>query len=703
MAQPPSFYGGAPQTARLPMPIDSSQPLREGVAALASSVSQAEEASRETDYRVQRMDMETQRVVRERELQLRTGEAAAYIATEQGNLGVDLIKLRETGSPGAAGHDAAVNERIGQFRDKVTEHLGNDPELVSRFVDNVAAIGAQARVSEETWAAQQRALKSKDDYDTLDGTIGNNIRTAMHNGTFTSQMLADARELRKRAVEALPVPGTAKAAMLKDGRITDVTAVVEATIDVSPHAALDYIDQGRFNELPQKTLDALRTRARVAADRLDNQAEQGANAAAAQRRATDRNLVEDVNAGTVVETSTLQTALEHASASSKPEDISLAHDLTNAIARNAVNAKYDVSTIDERVAAVRDIEGKKDWQKDPALVTAHDQLGKLIARDREAAKADPLNLYRRQTGQHLPKLDLADGSAMRQRFIMADAAFERFPGVPRTLFTKDEADQLRDNYNRANPAGKADFMLGLGLYGSQGARDMMRQIAPTRPELARLAELAASRDPAVKQLVREAQDGGSQPVRDGTFGQIDALARQQLGGALARLPGDRRTAIARVATWIYAHRAAEAGKTAFDRDLARSSIEAALGGAGGKGGIGRARNGETTVLPTGVGQSEYDDTWTLAEPEDVRAAANGVPVWGGRSLHRMEFLGLTPVLINDTGSQTIYAFRSRGGSGYVKTASGADYVVDFHKLAQTIVARRKALNTALADHGYVRR
>jgi hypothetical protein len=362
VAQPPSFYGGPPQTTRLPMPLDTTQPLREGVTALAGAVTQTQENARETDYRVARSDFETQKLLRERALQVQTGEAAAYIATEQGNLAADLIKLREGAAPGALGHEEQVNERIGAFRDKVTEHLGNDPELTSRFVDNVASIGASARVGELTWAAQQRALKGKNDVDVLGDTLSNNLRTAVMNGTANGQMLTDADALYGRAIDAQPIPGTAKEELKRAQHIKNTVAVVQGTIDTDPHAALRAIDAGEFDDIGEAK-DVLRTRARVAADHLDNQLKEGANAAAAVARAHERNLIEDVNSGVLVDTADLQTAYARASASQKPEDIAIAHDLKVALAKNATTAKYDNSTVDERSAALREIEGKRTGRK----------------------------------------------------------------------------------------------------------------------------------------------------------------------------------------------------------------------------------------------------------------------------------------------------------------------------------------------------
>jgi hypothetical protein len=160
MAQPPSFYERPGQTGQLPTPIATGAPIAEGVDAVARAVSGAQASERETDQRVRQSELEDARIERERALQLQTGDTAAYLAEQAGNLQADLIKMREQTAPGAAGYEEQVEARIGKFRDDVTERVGTDPELHARFVDNIASVATNARVGELTWAATQRAKKS---------------------------------------------------------------------------------------------------------------------------------------------------------------------------------------------------------------------------------------------------------------------------------------------------------------------------------------------------------------------------------------------------------------------------------------------------------------------------------------------------------------------------------------------------------------
>jgi hypothetical protein len=689
VAQPPSFTGGqGPQVGRLPVPGNPAAELVAGTGALASAVDRAAAERRQTDERVRESDLQVARIERERMLQSRSGEIAAQLATEQGSLTTDLLKARETAAPGAEGYEQIVEDRIAKFRDTAAASIGSDPELVGRFADNVAAIAATARAGETEWTLKQRAEKRVTDYDALDNAVGSNIRTAVMNGTASAQTLADARALREKAINALPVDGTAKEKMKASGWIADNVTAMQALIDRDPHAALDQIDQGALGMVPDKAVDSLRESARVAADRIDNQLEQQANAAAATARAEAHNLIEDVNGATIVKPEQLQSYRAQFAGSAKPEDVALVHDLDAALAKNAVTAKYDSSSQAERIAAVHEIEGTRGWQENNQLRVAHDQLLSLIGRDDHAADSDRVSLYARQTGQALPPLNLGDPAAMRQRFIVGDEAARRYGKAPQH-FTEAEARDLRTQYNQASAEGKADFLLGLGNYGSGRAREMMFQIAPAKPELIRLAELSAAADPAVRSAVREASDGAAVPMKEGIAARIRYTAQKDYGAALARLPGDRASAIAQVATWIYAHRAAAAGKAdRVDDALIRQSIAAALGGTGAKGGFGR-RNGAAVVLPMGSTQDDFDRLFMLARPEDFRAAANGVPKWSNtRDLSEAEFRDLVPVLISDSGTQALYAFRSKGGSGTVKTQNGGDYVLDTRALARAIQARR---------------
>jgi endonuclease V-like protein UPF0215 family len=87
---------------------------------------------------------------------------------------------------------------------------------------------------------------------------------------------------------------------------------------------------------------------------------------------------------------------------------------------------------------------------------------------------------------------------MRQRFLAGDRAAQRFGKASPMHFTEAEAKALRDEYNQANVEGKAAIIDTMAGYGAQRAREMLNQVAPGKPELLRMAELAASRDPAVR-------------------------------------------------------------------------------------------------------------------------------------------------------------------------------------------------------------
>jgi hypothetical protein len=686
MAQPPSFYGEQPHVGQLPPPINSAAPLAEGVDALARSAAAAQASSDQTQDQVRASNLQSQHIIRERQLQLQTGDAAAAIATASGALSIDLIALRQ--QPDIAGHEDRVDTRIGKFRDEVTDHLGDNPELAARFVDNIAAIAANARVGEAKWAAEQRATKSVEDSNVLQNSLQGNIRTAVATGTATDAMLKDFDALDASAVAALPIPGTEREKLLKERHQQRLVTAIDATIDVNPHAVVTEIDAGKFSELDDKVVNQLRERARVAGDRIDNKITQAANASSAVARAEARNAIEDVNAAVHVETATLQSYYAQVEHSDKPEDITLAHDLKIALAKNGTTARYDNSPPAERLAAVAEIEGHKGWQADAQLNAAHAQLLALNGRDAHAAAQDPVTLFQRQTGQQVPALKLGDPAVMARRFLAGDEAARRFATPLPMHFTEAEANDLRQQYNQATVDGKAGFIETLGHYGSGRAREMMAQIAPNKPELIRLAELSANPDPAVRSLVREASDGSAVPTREGTAGAVKGLMEREFGAALARMPGDRQAAIAQVATWITAHRLAAGGKAdRFDPDVARSSIAAALGGTGAKGGLG-TRNGAVVVLPMGTTQDDFDRMFTLGTPHDRRAASNGVPQWNGHDLTLRDFQGLVPVLINDTGTQALYAFRSRGGSGYVKTERNDDYVLDLRALAQLLRAHR---------------
>jgi hypothetical protein len=693
MAQPSTFYGDVPRVSQLPMPGNPNAPIAEGADAIAKAAAGAASSIDNTNDQLRDAKLTSDRLAYQRQVQLASGDVAARLATMQGDLDTDLIAMREHAEPGATGYVEQVDQRVTKFRDDAHALLGGNPDLVEHFADNIASIGASARTGEVKWAMTQSAQKSVLDGETLQSSLQSNIRTKIAAGTFDDQVLANADKLDQAYVSKQPIPGTKAAEWLRERHDARLVTAVDAKIDVDPHTVLTDIDAGKYGELGDKTIEQLRDRARVAADRVDTKAKQAEGETLGVMRAEARNDIEDVNSGTHVDPARLQNWLTAATASTKPEDISLVHDLKIATAKNETTAKFDDATNDDRRAAMHEIEGHKGWEKNAQLVAAHDQLTTLIGRDNSAADKDPLSLYSRQTGQPIGDLNIHDPTAMRQRFIAADRAAERFNKSTPMVFTEAEAEQERQQYNSAPTAGKADFILSLGAYGSERARQMMFQIAPTKPELVRLAELSASSDPGVKAIVREAADGSAVPMKDGVTSAIKATAQRDYGPAFARMPGDRQEAILKTATWVYAHRAAASGHAdQLSADLMHDSIAAALGGANGKGGLGRS-NGAPVVLPMGASQDDFDRVMVMASPEEFRSAANGVPKWNGnRDMTLKDFRQLVPVQINDTGTQTLYAFRSRGGSGYVKNERGDDYVVDIRRLS-----------AALAKRGTVRR
>jgi hypothetical protein len=211
------------------------------------------------------------RINRERQLQLDAGDTAATIATEQGNLQVDLLKLREASGPGAAGHEDQVNERIAKFRDDIASHMGNNPELAARFGDNVAEIAANARTGEVKWAMEQRAKKSVDDSDTLQNGLQSNIRTASPPAPSPTRCWptpTSSTSARSSAADRRQRPGaTDQGAARRAARYAD-----RRQDRRRPAAVMQEIDKGKYGELDDKVLQPLREHARVRADQLANEA-----------------------------------------------------------------------------------------------------------------------------------------------------------------------------------------------------------------------------------------------------------------------------------------------------------------------------------------------------------------------------------------------------------------------------------------------
>lgn len=688
MAEPPSISSQGPRIARLPQPGNPSAPLVEGLNEASRIVSSAIASREDTQDRVAEMDLQTRRIQRERELQTRTGEAGAYVAERYGQLDIDLLKLRETAGPGALGHEEKAGELIDKARDDVMGFLGNDPELVDRFVDNVAVLGASARKGEALYSLKSRAEYSVANVGKVPESLANSLYTSALNGEPVAEKVTGAMRLLETTVRAQPIPANAQNELIDRGKQTIWNGVIKGRIQHDPGAMVAAIDNGELNEtgLTNDQVTALRQQAVTLRDSRASKAESASNEAVKVLRAEASVLIEQVNGGTLVNTAALQAHLGRAKASQDPEDIRQAHDLEVALVRNEVTAKYDSATNAERVAALHEIEATTDWQKNEQLVVAHDHLGKLISRDESDAKADPISLFARQTGAKLAPANIADRTSMTARFAIGDRAAERY-GRPPTHLTEAEADQVREQWRTGTPSTQADLVQTIAGYGPRRGRELMRQIAQGKPQFARLVEMAAFKDPVMKGYVREALDGWAQPaLKPGVAAAQTSDIARMAGSVLAAMPGDRKEAVLWVSRGIYAHRAARAGGDGFNRDLWRESFNAALGGANGSGGLASAASGLSFVLPMGTMKGDWDLIMSRAGPQDFRAASNGVPKWGTRDMTAGEFKRLTPVLVSDTGTQALYAFRSDSG-GFAKTPTGADYVLDYRKLLDIRRAR----------------
>ncbi|HEV2746410.1 MAG TPA: hypothetical protein VGW34_03820 [Allosphingosinicella sp.] len=678
MAVPPTYSSGGPALpARLPGvdPASRGVGLARDAAALGEAAYGAARARRETGERVKEIDHQTALIEDRRALAAATSDRAAALAKMQADLQADLLEMRAASAAGAAGHEERAASLIDQRVDDYMASLG-DRRLIEAFKPDVAQLAGSLKVGETRFAIEKRADKQVTDIVTLQQQLANNLFTSP-----SSAGLAASIALHDRTVDALDLPEDAKAELRQAGKKAFTIRAWQGAMEADPAAAIAAIDAGDLNDVAEDgELVSLRRSAVALKEHRDALARAAAAAQLAEFREAARAEVEDVNEGVTVDAGRLDALRSQAEAAGETD---LARDLEVAAMKNIATLKYAGATPSEMEEAQNAIEQSGDWRSDRAKVAAHAQLGTLIQRTRERAKSDKLSLYS-ENGGRLTPLVLTDPASIRARIGQARAAQDRYGG-PLQLMTEAEAAPLGDAFTKGGPSDKAATIAMFAAFGNEAGKAAMRQVAPARPELATLVDLATLRNRAAGQaLAREALNGWEQAKANPKLidpQQMQAELDRRYGAALLMMDGVARQGVMDVAKGIYANRAAARGETHLNRDLWLGAVRSALGEAGdGTGGIGEASGGAPFVVPRGM--TERDVALVLARSgprEIVTAGGSDAPLWSGKTMNAAQFKTLIPVMVSDGR----YMFRSKGG-GFARSQRFPDrnFVLDIRLLGR---------------------
>ncbi|MFC3786690.1 hypothetical protein GGR90_002762 [Sphingopyxis italica] len=151
-------------------------------------------------------------------------------------------------------------------------------------------------------------------------------------------------------------------------------------------------------------------------------------------------------------------------------------------------------------------------------------------------------------------------------------------------------------------------------------------------------------------------------------------------GALAGLPPDYTRDVFDAAKAVYAERARQQGQTAWDANLWRSSINAALGGEtkGGRqyGGLVRYKDKWVSLPPGWTSEGVFRRVASLTGPDTKKSAVSDAAVWpDGSTVTVGQLRDLVPVRLGGTR----YGFQTRAGR-LVGTKSGRPYTLDLAKV-----------------------
>lgn len=689
---PPSFSAGnlVPQPAAMPMPNPSgSEAIAGGFGALAGAVYESGRQNRETGQRVQALDHETAMVLDKRQLEAKYADRAVALAGMQAQLEGNVAELRQSAAPGASGHEEKVGALVDGAVRSFTDTL-DDPRLRNELLPHVASIAATIKLGEEKYAIEERAKKGVTDFTGLLNVQANTLFT-----NPTAENLNNAMALTGSAIDHMDLPDDAKAKLRIEAKHDLKVRAWQGAMEVNPALAIEGLDRGTLNDVAHgQEIVELRRSAVALQEHREAQARAQAGQAKEAFKQAARTAIEDVTAGVATDPKALA---DRATAADAYGETDLAHDLRNAAAMAAVNAKYGPAPPAEKQAALHAIEAKAKWREDPQAVAAHNQIETLIEHDRAKAATDPLSLWSANGGGLAP-FSLSDPASVRARVAPARAAQARYGG-PLMLMTADEAAPIARQFEHGGPGDKASTIETAAAHGNEAGKALMRQIAPDKPEYAALVDLASMRNhPAGAAIAREALNGWEELKANKTIvaGQTAAQMQHEVdaryGPALAMLDPVVRQGVMDVARGIYATRAVRQGNHGiYDADLWLKSVRAALGDAGdGTGGFGRAKSGEALLLPRGVTQGDFDTILFRSHGPQIEAAAFGgrdAPLWGDRQMSPKDFKSLTPVLWRDDGVRALYMFRSASGYARSKAHPGQNFILDLRALRRVQAAQ----------------
>lgn len=283
---------------------------------------------REVAASQQRVAIELQK--RQQSAQIAQG-ASAWAEVETG-LDADRSALRDASTPGAPDHvdkaNALITDRLKAFYDA----LPDDPDVRERFAPIIARYGATARHEEDAWARTSKTKFEGQNVESWADTTGNALIT-----TPTPEKLQQAFQATDLLVNALDIPGTAKAAIIAQKKRVFSQAFLDGRLQAGDwKGARTLLDAGQFDAYldPKEKTNYLQ-RTENAADQAAREADLAESRVRDDARDAIAAVEAKVDAGVVPDASELRATRQQATvAGLDPQDI---------VKLDALDVKVDVN------------------------------------------------------------------------------------------------------------------------------------------------------------------------------------------------------------------------------------------------------------------------------------------------------------------------------------------------------------------------
>jgi hypothetical protein len=354
--------------------------------------------------------------------------------------------------------------------------------------------------------------------------------------------------------------------------------------------------------------------------------------------------------------------------------------------KTTLSLEYKASTPQELQAPIDQLSAKISKAGDkakPEDVIARDHLVTMRDKAKELIGKDPLEFAARAWGVDVPPIDWNDPKSVQSRGRLALTVSQR-AGAPLAPLRGNELDLFHDEYNKGAD-GKVAVLDKISMFGPGVATAAARQIAPN-DEGFRVAAGLATSPLSGRGISRDAITGG-----DALTGAPDLFKKDRadrlygsfVNPALRLLPPELRKGVYEAGKNIYAARMTRNGQTDWNEPQWWQGVNAALGQYRDehgtyRGGLTQYKKG-LLLLPTGVSKDEFESTIAKINPTALGKSGNGKAVWSNGTPVKWADLPKLSLIADGDGS-----YRLTDGDGYVMSAGGGPFRIDYRKLAREV-------------------